>query len=278
MTDAGGEPSGPRLVTGEAVDLDVRPASFFLRAAGAIIDALLYLGSYIALVLTVVLPAGFLADPAVAGILSILLLVLTLLVAPLTVEALSRGRSLGRLAVGVRIVRDDGGAIGFRHAFIRALVGLLDLYVSLGGVAVLVGLLDQRARRLGDLVAGTYSQNERAPRAPLPAFAVPVELADWALTADVGRLPDPLSRRIAQFLAEAPRLLPASRERVAEGLAGEVGAYVSPLPVTRPELLLAAITVLRREREARALAGEAARLERLAPALDALPHGFPDRS
>ena len=34
---------------------------------------------------------------------------------------------LGRLAVGSRIVRIDGGAAGFRHAFIRALVGVIEI-------------------------------------------------------------------------------------------------------------------------------------------------------
>ena len=32
---------------------------------------------------------------------------------PTAVETLSQGKSLGKLAVGARIVRDDGGSIGF---------------------------------------------------------------------------------------------------------------------------------------------------------------------
>ncbi|MDM4762712.1 RDD family protein [Galbitalea sp. SE-J8] len=277
MTDAPAEPA-PRLVTGEAVDLGVRPASFLLRAAGSLIDAVIYLGGYllIALVITLNAPA-FLIDDAVGRIVAIVLLVLALVVAPTAVEALSLGRSAGRLAVGVRIVRDDGGAIGFRHAFIRALVGLLDFFSTLGGMAVLVGLLDERSRRLGDLIAGTYAQNERAPRHGNAAFGVPLELAAWAWTADVAALPDALSRRIAQFLEHAARLTPASRIRVAADLAREASAYVAPLPVAPDELFLAAVLVVRREREASALAGETARLARVAPALELLPHGFPTR-
>ena len=42
------------VVTGEAVALDLRPASFVLRAAGAIIDFLAYAGLYLVLLLLVI--------------------------------------------------------------------------------------------------------------------------------------------------------------------------------------------------------------------------------
>ncbi|MFT4124278.1 MAG: RDD family protein [Microbacteriaceae bacterium] len=288
MTDAAGQRATGQLITGqlitgqvitgEAVGLDVRPASFLLRAAGALIDAAVYLGGYLVLILAMTLLASpLLADEAVDAAVSVVLLVLALVIAPVTVETLSRGRSLGRLAVGVRVVRADGGAIGVRHALARALVGLLDVYASLGGIAVTCGLLDERSRRLGDMVAGTYAQNERVSRVPVSVFGVPVELVDWARTADVARLPDPLARRIARFLAQAPRLAPGSRERLARTLATEASAFVAPMPASAPELALAGIAVLRREREAAALAGETARLAALAPALRGLPPGFPDR-
>ena len=50
-------------------------------------------------------------DPALGQALSLALVVAFLVVAPIAVEFASRGRSLGKLAIGARIVRDDGGAI-----------------------------------------------------------------------------------------------------------------------------------------------------------------------
>jgi hypothetical protein len=108
-------------------------------------------------------------------------------------------------------------------------------------------------------------------------YGVPVELAEWAATADVARLPDSLSRRIAQFLGQAGGHTPATRQRLADALARDVSVHVSPVPDADPELFLAAVSVLRREREATALELERARLAQLAPTLAALPHGFPDR-
>lgn len=266
------------VLTGEAVALDLRPTGFALRAGGAIIDWLVYFGAYIAIVITLfTLASNAGTEDAVFSILAILALVGCLVVAPVAVETASRGKSLGRLAVGARIVRDDGGAIGLRHAAIRGLVGVLEIYFTFGGLAAGVGLFSTRTKRLGDHLAGTYSQNERIAPTPVAVFGVPDELTDWARIADVARMPDALARRIAQFLAQASRLTPERRRYQAEQLAIEASRFVSPVPSVHPELFLAGVAVVRREREYAALLLERERLERVAPVLTGLPHGFPDR-
>jgi len=273
-----GQDDSESVLTGEAVALDLRPTGYALRAAGTIIDWFVYFGGYIAILLTVfTLAESSATEDAVYAILAIVAAVGSLVVAPAVVETLSRGKSLGRLAVGARIVRDDGGAIGFRHAAIRALVGFLEIFMTLGGVAALVGLFSARTKRLGDLVAGTYSQYERVTRIVPPLFAVPIQLTDWAQIADVARMPDALSRRVAQFLSQAQKLTPERRRFQASQLASEVSRFVSPLPPVDPELFLAGVAVVRREREYAALVLERERLERVGPALRDLPHGFPER-
>lgn len=265
-------------MTGEAVALDLRPQSFVLRAAGAIIDYLVYFGGYIALMLVLYSFAVQLGlDDAMLQAIGVAGLVLCLVVIPIVVELLSHGKSLGRLAVGARIVRDDGGAIGFRHAFIRALLNVFETFMTFGSVAAITGLLNGRAKRVGDLVAGTYSQNERVSKAVPPVYGVPTALLEWSRTADVARMPDALARRIAQFLSQAPRLTPASRDRLSRELANEVSVFVSPVPATNAELFIAAVAALRRDREAAALELERAGLDRLEPVLRGLPRGFPDR-
>lgn len=266
------------LVTGEAVALDLRPASFVLRAAGAIIDFIVYMGVYILLVLFLV-NYGFqlgLDDAAIRAIATVGFVV-AVIVIPTAVELLSHGKSLGKLAIGARIVRDDGGAIGFRHAFIRSLTGMFEIFGTLGGMAAFIALLNSRAKRLGDFVAGTYSQNERVSAAVPPTYGVPLQLLEWSRTADVAKMPDALARRVSQFLSQAGNLIPATRDRLARELANEVSIYVSPLPQTQAELFLAGVAALRREREFAALQLQAAGLDRLAPVLDGLPRGFPDR-
>lgn len=270
------------VVTGEAVALDLRSASFVLRAAGAMIDFVAYLVFYILftiVVLTVASQAGL--DDALTRSIQVAGLVLCIVAAPIAVETISHGKSLGKLAIGARIVRDDGGSIGFRHAFIRSLTGVLEIFMTFGGLAAIVGLLNSRAKRLGDLVAGTYSQNERVSRLNTPVYGVPVSLLEWARTADVAKMPDPLARRIAQFLAQASGFTPDTRERFARSLANEVSVFVSPIPATAAatdaEMFLAAVAALRRDRETAALSQSQAGLARLGSLLGGMPRGFPDR-
>ncbi|MET0590245.1 MAG: RDD family protein [Naasia sp.] len=266
------------VVVGEAVGLDVRAASLIQRGAALIIDVI----ASAVVIIGALLAAGYLAGPsgldesALAAVV-IGLLVTVLVILPMIVEFATRGRSLGKLALGLRIVRDDGGAIGFRHAFIRALTGLLDVWFTFGGLAAVIGLLSPRSKRLGDLLAGTYAQVERVPQPQTAIWAVPDALVGWAAIADVARLPDPLSRRVAAFMASATAMTPDSRRRQAASLAQAVSIHVSPWPDADPELVLAAVSTLRREREAEALRLERQRIDALAPVLTAHPHRFPDR-
>lgn len=269
-------PSEYELVTGEAVALDVRPASVILRSAGTIIDALTYLLLFL-VVAFVIAALGHVIDAALGQALMIAGLVFSVLIVPMLVETATGGRSLGKLAIGARIVRDDGGAIQLRHAFVRALMGVIEIYLTAGGLAATTALLNGKSKRLGDLLAGTYSQHERVPGIDAPVHGVPVELMSWALTVDVARLPDRLSRRVAQFLRQSALLSPGSRIRLAEGLAGEVSAYVSPIPPAPAEVFLAGVAAVRRTREYAALMLERERLERLRPVLTGLPHDFPNR-
>lgn len=264
------------LVTGEAVALDVRPASVILRGAGTIIDWLAYLGIFLLFALGVNWLVGSI-DSALARALLIAGLVFSILIIPMLVETVTGGRSLGKLAVGARVVRDDGGAIRLRHAFIRALVGVIEIYLTFGGLAATTALLNSRSKRLGDILAGTYSQHERVPRLPAPAFGIPVGLEAWAETVDVAPLPDRLARRVAQFLLQASKMTPATRARLAATLAADAAVFVSPVPDAPAEVFLAGVAAVRRDREYAGLMLQRARLERLQPVLTGRPHHFPER-
>ncbi len=239
------------VVTGEAVVLELRSAGFAARALGSIIDALAQLIVFVGLMFLIGSTLDGAYDPAFTAALSLALIVLVFLVLPVAVETLTRGKSLGRLIMGVRIVRDDGGAIRFRHAFIRGMLAVLEIYLLLGSLAFVVALFNERSKRLGDLLAGTYSLRERVVVKPRVVAVVPHHLQAWASTADMGRLPDPLARRVSQFLAQAPRLTPPSRAALAAELARAVGPAVAPAPPpgTHPEDFLSAVIATRRERD-----------------------------
>lgn len=252
------------VLTGEAVALDVQPLGFFMRALGALIDVLLGVALFLMFALVMAWLAGVnVVASGLSPILSIVMLVIVAVVVPTVVETATHGRSLGRLAVGGRIVRADGGASGFRQALIRALLGVLEIWLTVGAVAALVGAFTPRSQRLGDLVAGTYSERTRAPKLAPPAPGVPPGLEQWAATADVARLPDALARRLSQFLREQEHLAPSARERLALELLAEARAFVFPLPPAHALPALFAISAVRRARELHALLLEEQRVRAL---------------
>jgi uncharacterized RDD family membrane protein YckC len=247
------------LVTGEAVVLDLRPASFITRALALALDLFVTVVLTILVVWLLTATTGVI-DQAAGSALGLVMLLGVLIGIPITVETLTRGRSLGKLAAGLRVVRDDGGPIRARHALIRGLLGVLEIYWSFGSIALITSLLNRRGKRLGDLLAGTYVIRERSPREQPNLVQMPPHLHPWAAASDLGRLPDRLSLAARQFLGRAARLAPASRERLGRGLAEQVSRYVapSPPPGTHPEDFLAAVLAERRDRDYARLRREAA--------------------
>jgi uncharacterized RDD family membrane protein YckC len=252
------------LVTGEAVALDLPPAGLGLRIASGLIDVAVTLALLVLALLTFVV-AALDTDEALIQVAFIGTLVLVFLVVPTTIETVSRGKSLGKLALGLRTVRDDAGPISFQQAFVRALIGVVEIYAFSGGPAFFSALLSSRGKRLGDHAAGTYVVRERVRLRLAPPAAMPPPLAAWAGGADIASLPTGLALAVRQFLGRLPQLDPASRVAIGADLATRVSAYVAPPPPpgTPPEAYLAAVIASRRERDAARLAREAELRRRL---------------
>jgi len=169
-----------------------------------------------------------------------------------TWETLSRGRSPGKTMMGLRVVRDDGGAIRFRHALVRALLAVfVDVWVTAGVVGVVVSSLSAQGKRVGDLLAGTVVVRERVRTQPAPVPAMPAALAPWAATLDLTGLTDELTMTVRSFLARSGELDPAVRISTGLRLAHAVALVISPAPpVGVPsEAYLAAVTAERRRRD-----------------------------
>lgn len=255
------------FVTGEAVALDLPAASIALRALSGLLD-LLIAGVALWVGLFVVSLMSQNADDALIGVAMTVLLVMVSVGLPTTVETLTRGRTVGKLATGLRTVRDDAGPIAFRQAVTRALVGFVEIWLLLGVPALVSGLVSSKGKRLGDHAAGTYVVRERVHLRLPPPPMMPPQLAAWAAEADIARLPDGLAMAIRQFLMRAPLLSPQSRAVLGVQLHDEVVAYVSPAPPagTHSELVLAAVIADRRRRDWIRLQRDAALRRRLIPA------------
>jgi len=254
------------LVTGEAVALELPAAGIAIRALSGFLDLLIAgVALWVGLVVAALMTQN--ADDAIIGVAMTVLMALVSVVLPTTMETLTRGRSVGKLATGLRTVRDDAGPIGFRHALTRALVGFVEIWALLGVPALVSGMVSSKGKRLGDFAAGTYVVRERVNITLPPPPMMPLQLAKWAAGADIARLPDGLAMAVRQFLMRAPLLSPQSRATLGIQLRDEVVAYVSPQPPAsaHPELVLAAVIADRRRRDTIRLQRDADLRRRLIP-------------
>ncbi len=248
------------LVTGEAVALELRPARLPSRALAVLLDLAAAVAAYVAVTIGLVAATASL-DQAAQTAITIAVFVLVLVGAPIMVETLSRGRSLGKLACGLRVVRDDGGPIRFRHALVRGLIGVIEILMTFGVVAVIASLVSARGRRLGDVFAGTLVVRERVPAARADFVPPPPPwLAGRFSGLDLSAVPDGLWLAVRQYLTRMRQLDPqvgwSMAERLASDLAERTGAPVPPgVP---PAAYLAAVVQERQAREARRAFGNGA--------------------
>ncbi|MGH4013117.1 MAG: RDD family protein [Pseudonocardiaceae bacterium] len=271
------------LVTGEAVVLDLRLAKLPTRAMAFGLDLVVMLLAFLVLI---TITSGTLGtvDDALAAAVSLVLVLAVFVGYPVTVETLTRGRSVGKIALGLRVVREDGGPIRFRQALTRGLAGLIIDFgvfsLFTGVVALITSLASPRGRRVGDMLAGTMVLRERVPVRPVPVVPMPPPLAGWAAGLELSGLPDSVALSARLFLHRASDLEPSVRASLGQRLATQVAGHVSPAPPpgTPCEPYLAAVLAERRRREeARLAANRPVPTAPPAPAPPAPPPPAPSR-
>jgi uncharacterized RDD family membrane protein YckC len=246
------------MVTGDAVVLDVQIAQLPVRALAALIDlSVVFVAYLIGLALWAITISDL--DDALSAAVLIVFTVLSLVGYPVIFEVATRGRSLGKMALGLRVVSDDGGPERFRQAIFRALSGFIEIWLLSGAPAVVCSLLSAKGKRIGDVFAGTMVVSERGPKMP-PPVPMPPELAWWASSLQLSGLRPEQAELARQFLSRASQLEPNVRDQMAHRIYAEVVAHISPPPPASapPPLVLAAVLAERHRRELARLRPEAA--------------------
>jgi uncharacterized RDD family membrane protein YckC len=238
------------LVVGEAVVLEMRLAKVASRSLALALDLgvqlfLMIVGTF------VVVGVAVQVDDALAAALTLVFFLAVILGYPVAFETLTRGRSLGKMALGLRVVREDGGPIRFRHALVRGLLGVVEFWLSGGAIALITSLASARGKRVGDFLAGTVVVRERMPTQAAPIAMMPPQLAGWASTLDLTRVPDDLALAARQFLGRFPDLAPEVRESMGGRLAAAMAGVTTPPPPPGVPAwaFLSAVLAERRRRE-----------------------------
>ncbi|MFL5514774.1 MAG: RDD family protein, partial [Gemmatimonadales bacterium] len=163
------------IETPEHVVLDLEIAGIGSRALAAVLDMLILMAAGIALLTILVILASYGIGVGRPG--AILLMLGSFLAWNgyfILFEGLRRGQTPGKRIAGIRVVMDTGHAVTFGAAAARNLLRVADFLPPPYLIGVLLVAFHPRAKRLGDMVAGTVVSRDR-PQEALSARSAPTE-------------------------------------------------------------------------------------------------------
>ena len=235
------------FVTPEAVVLETDLAGLGSRFVASLLDGLIE-GA-------VILAAALAAAASTNDLFTVFLVVAISYVLmsvgyPLAMEALTSGKTVGKMAMRIRVVGEDGSPVATPAVLVRNLLRLIDMLpgnYTVGAIAILV---TRKGQRLGDLAAGTVVIHEAPP--PVPAV---LELGPRPGREQAARSVDPAGiseeeyALVRSFLLRRSTLEPQPRATLARDLAARlrpmVGAHTD---ASDPEAFLEALASAYRQR------------------------------
>jgi uncharacterized RDD family membrane protein YckC len=231
-----------RIGTPEGVELSVELAGLGSRFAAGLLDLLVR----VALVGLVGALAALMGDLGVA----VFYVAVFLALYPYDVafEVLGGGRTPGKRAAHLRVLRADGRPVDLAASAIRNLVRLVEGLPLLYLPAAISILSTTRNQRLGDLAAGTVVVREVRAVEPEP---VPRFLLSAAPTGplDTTRVTAEDLAAVNDFLSRRANLDPAVRADLAARLAQAIGPRVGGgIDGLGPELVLERVAADKRDR------------------------------
>lgn len=220
-----------RIETPEGVDLEVTLAGLASRTGACFVDSLIVTAALVVLLIAVTM-LGALAEQTssdlyflIIGIGALASFVL-LIGYYLVFESLNGGRTPGKAAFGIRVIRVDGSPLGFGAVAIRNLVRLVDFLPAFYAVGLIAMVTNKRNQRLGDLAAGTVVIRDRKVGAA-PAYLVDgidlTVLPAW----DVSMVSEEEVGLVRRFAERRISMQPANRAHLAAVLAGPLRAKIA---------------------------------------------------
>ncbi|MDP9106059.1 MAG: RDD family protein [Candidatus Eremiobacteraeota bacterium] len=136
-------------------------------------------------------------------------------------EAWWSGRTPGKRALGLRVVRDGGFPLDVGAAIIRNLVRIGELVLGFYAISAVSALISKENKRLGDFAAGTLVVRDRADAVPdLDAYLARPTRSEIGLSAD--------DRLLAErFIARRATLDRTARYRLATQIAEKIRPTLS---------------------------------------------------
>lgn len=221
------------VLTPEHVPLRLTPAGAGSRALALLLDFMLVVSATqaAALLFNLVLPAG------VATAARLTLLFALTFGYHVYFELRRNGRTLGKRALGLRVVDGRGLPITLEQSFLRNIVRVFDFTPVFYGLGGAVSLLDRDGRRLGDFLADTLVVHERTPLRPEGSLGGARRHGDLAEAGTLRRIRNRVSLEEREFLLavalRADRLEESARYDLMQEIADH---YRKKLEIDAPNL------------------------------------------
>lgn len=211
------------ITTSEGVTVSLTIAGIGSRSLAFLLDAVV-VGAALALIGAVGIQTVEVDELLTLGIITAVILFIPFAYV-ITMETLNGGKTLGKMAAGIKVVRVSGAPIGFGAAVVRSL--LLPIDVLLLGVGVVAMFVSNKSQRFGDMAARTVVVRDRLKRTQdvglgTAGLALDPEMRRW----DVSAITDQEVAVVRSYLARAHGLAAESRAAYAAQLRQRIGDRV----------------------------------------------------
>jgi uncharacterized RDD family membrane protein YckC len=242
------------IVTPEAVLLDFEVAGLASRLLSRVIDLLVLLGGFWLLSLVTAILPSLIGETATVVVLLVVSAAM-FFAYPIVLEVRWQGRTVGKRALGLHVLTNEGGPVRMRHAVVRSMFQTVDLFF---GIGLISGILTPRTQRLGDLAAGTFVV--RKPKGVTTGsgpvfFPPPRGYETYVSSLDVAAVTTSQYELIRAYLLRIGDFSASARQALAIRLAGPMARQLGvAIPANvGPELFVACVAAAYQQRNGRAL-------------------------
>jgi uncharacterized RDD family membrane protein YckC len=234
------------ITTSEGVTVRLTIAGIGSRSLAFLLDVIV-VGTALVTIGAIGIQTSDVEDLLALGILTAVVLFIPLAYL-VTMETLNGGKTLGKMAAGIKVVKVSGAPIGFGAAVVRAL--LLPIDTLLFGVGIVAMFVNDKSQRLGDMAARTVVVRDRMKQTydvRMTPGSMPVDpnTRRWDVTA----ISDQEIAVVRSFLARASGLDAGARTAYAAQLRERIGPRVGGAETGLPDEVFLARVVAEKHRD-----------------------------
>lgn len=147
-------------------------------------------------------------------------------------EMLWDGKSPGKRAMGIRVIRDEGGRISFYTSLLRNLLRVADWLPAFYFVGIIAMFANKKWKRLGDIAAGTVVVKEEKI-GWMPSVSLPPPPPSEAEAGEDEMLSAEVLDRLGKDYFELCREFMARKDLIDPAKATEIAAIIASEPMAR---------------------------------------------